>query len=828
MQVALGVAGALVAPQYSGYLIAAGAVLKLIDLRRQHKSMYDEEEHEEERLTLEASSSANGSRDDGEMTPSTKKPNEGVTLVWDDLCVVLTQPKAKGAKKPPTIGGRTSSTTEKKKRRGIPIIGALFSILGGIVRGGSKKKPETTAKEPVLPAVNIDKEEPRTLTRSISCPDPKFQLARQGRVTPDIPSFETTNQNKETKLLLNNARGIARPGRILAIMGPSGAGKSTLLDTLAGRIPAQKNIEIQGTILANGEYPGSGSHRNQAYLVQDPVFFSQLTVYETLLFAAQTSVVLKEHNEFKLNEIIHDLIKKLGLVTCSDTKIGEPDARGISGGERKRVALACELLGAPKLVFADEPTTGLDSFQAERVMKTLRQLADEGHTVITSLHQPNERIYEMLDDLILMAEGGEMVYYGEAKHAAGEYFKKLGYETPPHVSYPDHFLEIITIDRSSQKAEATCRERLVKLRSTFKVARANIDIASASKRPAGGFRHSSLHLNRKNGIPLFKQLALLFVRSWRQVRRNRKFFLQRMIPAVMSGLTFGWIYWQLGLAQSTILDRMGLVQVCCINSAMLSLVRTLYVFPIEKQVVHRERGKSAYGLLPYLVSKLAADLPTGAIFPMTFSTIVYTMSGLQRSLTKYLTFMGVIVLESFSAGAMGLAVGAIANSVQTAVSIGPNAMTLFVVFSGYYVNASNVPWLLRWIPDVSMIRWAFEGIAINEFRGLVFESELESDCQTGEQALERLSFGNESVGRAIRNQLRILGVFYCLTYTLLILKEPKFSEPKLIIQPSHPTVQTPSKGAMTPKKNVTIEDVTLEEELDLERVESDIQNSVVI
>jgi ABC-type uncharacterized transport system ATPase subunit len=118
--------------------------------------------------------------------------------------------------------------------------------------------------------------------------------------------------------------------------------------------------------------------------------------------------------------LIND-INPLGVLFCSQ-------ARGISGGEKKRLSLACELIGSPSLIFADEPTSGLDAFQAELLLKSLKSLAEAGHTVIFSIHQPRSSIYSMIDDVILLSEG-EIAYSGAADQLV-PYFAQLGHSMP--------------------------------------------------------------------------------------------------------------------------------------------------------------------------------------------------------------------------------------------------------------------------------------------------------------------------------------------------------------------------------------------------------------
>ena len=190
-----------------------------------------------------------------------------------------------------------------------------------------------------------------------------------------------------TRKLLDACAGEARAGRLLAIMGPSGAGKSSLLNALAAQVPKSKNIELTGALEANGRDARDGGGFRKAYVQQEDVFYSQLTVRETLETAAKlggAEDVVKTTNA---------LLKDLGLQACADTRVGDAKTRGISGGEKKRLALGVQLVGAPSVIFADEPTSGLDSFQAQRVMETLSNLArEQNKTVICSIHQPRSSI----------------------------------------------------------------------------------------------------------------------------------------------------------------------------------------------------------------------------------------------------------------------------------------------------------------------------------------------------------------------------------------------------------------------------------------------------
>ena len=243
-----------------------------------------------------------------------------------------------------------------------------------------------------------------------------------------------------------------------------------------------------------------------------------------------------------------------------------------------------------------------------------------------------------------------------------------------------------------------------------------------------------------------------------------------------SALVFGSIFWRMGLTQTSIQDRLGLLQVSAINAAMAALMKTLTAFTSEKVIVNRERASGSYGMLPYLAAKLCAELPVGAFFPLAFGAVVYPMAGLHPRADRFAKFAGLIVLESFTSSAIGLAVSSVAPSTEAAVAMGPAVMVLFIVFGGYYVNADNVPVCFRWINKCSLIKWAFQGLCVNEFAGLEFEKSGKKygDQSDGAAVLERLGFDGTSAGDAAREQVNVASFCYLLTLYLLEKNAPKF------------------------------------------------------
>ncbi|EEH51115.1 ATP-binding cassette superfamily [Micromonas pusilla CCMP1545] len=551
-------------------------------------------------------------------------------------------------------------------------------------------------------------------------------------------------------------------------MGPSGSGKTSLLNALALQTPASDRVRLSGSLAVNGLDVGregsSDAEHAVAYVQQEDVFYSQLTVYETLETAARLRMgagATRETRELAITA----LLRRLGLTHARDTRVGDKKTRGISGGEKKRLALACELVGeSPAVVAADEPTSGLDAFQAQRVMESLRALArDERKTVICSIHQPRGSIVALFDDICLMA-GGEVVYVGAMKDAAS-WFQSQGHPVPPGVNPAEFLIDLVSIDATDAESETRSMKRLKSLVDAWrsegaaraakkKTAADGSTVTNPDETAGAGALQSSVQSSvaAAGGGPggFFSQFALLLRRSWRQVRRDRATNGVRLATSLNSALVFGSIFWRMGTKQSSIQDRLGLLQVSAINAAMAALMKTLTAFTKEKVIVNRERASGAYGMFPYLLAKLAAELPVGAFFPLAFGAVVYPMAGLHPGLGRFSKFCGLITLESFSSAAVGLAVSAVAPSTEAAVAMGPAVMVLFIVFGGYYVNAENVPRAFRWINGCSLIKWAFQGLCINEFDGL-------------------------DVGSAARAQVNVMSFCYLLTLHLLEKTAPKFA-----------------------------------------------------
>ena len=575
-----------------------------------------------------------------------------------------------------------------------------------------------------------------------------------------------------SRVLLDELHGEAKPGRILAIFGPSGSGKTTLLNTLAGQLPYSPSLHLEGYITANGS-PVPSSKYKTGFVAQEDLFFSQMTVRETLNMAAELRAKESSTAEGRA-ELVESVIRRLGLSKCADTVIGDAKTRGLSGGEKKRLSIACEMIARPQMIMADEPTSGLDAFGAQQAVSALKDLANEGNTVIMSIHQPRSSIFEMLDDICLLTEG-RMIYCGPREDVL-PYFEKQGFKCPSHFNPAEFLADLVAVDHTSEETERESMERIEKLAAACRDSNPapNAPSPSTLLEPATGMRSAAA----QPGCSLPRQIALLLGRSWKQIRRDKATLVSRASSQLSSAVVFSAIYWKLGMKQSDIQSRLGLIQVSCIGTAMTSLIKTLNVFPRERTIVQRERGRAAYPVVSYFASKLAAELPIGALFPALFGAVVYPCTGLAPDPKKFVNFLGILVAESFAAQALGLTVGAVAPSTSAALAIGPAVMLVSIVFGGLFVNVEGVPKPLRWIPRTSLIKHAFEGACINELTGLEFDCGVDRTgrprSKTGEEVLADLGAGNDTVRDTLINQGRVILGWWWASYRLLVKAKPKY------------------------------------------------------
>lgn len=294
--------------------------------------------------------------------------------------------------------------------------------------------------------------------------------------------------------ILSGIQGASTPGQITAIMGASGAGKTTFLDILARK---NKRGAVQGNFFVNGEKISDNDYKSMiGFVDQEDTMLPTLTVHETI----QTSALLRlprDMSRAAKEQRVLEVEKQLGIYHIKDQLIGseEGSGRGISGGEKRRVGIACELVTSPSILFLDEPTSGLDAYNAFNVVECLVTLAKTyNRTVIFTIHQPRSNIVALFDRLILLASG-RTVYSGPFS-TCQQYFDQIGYTCPPGFNIADYLVDLTMHAGSSRsytdevgsvdgRPPKTASSSLRAIKSVASVSNVSIEENSSSTTEAG-------------------------------------------------------------------------------------------------------------------------------------------------------------------------------------------------------------------------------------------------------------------------------------------------------------------------------------------------------
>ncbi|KAJ6780436.1 hypothetical protein PWT90_07950 [Aphanocladium album] len=332
--------------------------------------------------------------------------------------------------------------------------------------------------------------------------------------------------------ILQNVTGSIEVGSLVAVMGGSGAGKSTFVNVLMG-----KTTHTGGMVTING-VPSKISRYKKliGYVPQDDIVLPELTVFENILHSARIRLPRSWKDE-DIKSHVECVIDCLELSHVRDSRVGSIGKPILSGGQRKRVSIGMELAAAPMAIFLDEPTSGLDATAASSIMKTLKALARLGISVITIIHQPRVEIFEILDNLILLANG-QIIYEGSQVNVS-KYFGNIGFQFPAHSNYADVITDIITGNGRDYKPSGdVSKDALITHWASH--------MAALPERQHGAHRASSIYNEKsikevlvQRGAPRWKQTWLCLTRAMTQQYRMKGAFIAEMALAGLAGLLLG-------------------------------------------------------------------------------------------------------------------------------------------------------------------------------------------------------------------------------------------------------------------------------------------------
>lgn len=511
------------------------------------------------------------------------------------------------------------------------------------------------------------------------------------------------------------------PSELVALMGPAGSGKTTLLKALNGYTPPD-----EGRILFNGEdlYAHQDQYRLQiGYVPQDDILHPQLTVREALHYTAKLRTDLRD-SEIEVR--IKQVLKDLGIEDIEDREIGSPEKKVISGGQRKRVNIAMELLSDPSVLFLDEPTSGLSSHDAFQVMQLLRAMADSGKTIVTTIHQPSLDIFKQFDSLIMMGRDkgntpGALVYFGPAYPESIEFFnpsKTAGTGTP----------EMLMSGLAQQPVgHWTKRYEQSPFRKLFVDSRKGRVVSD---------KQAESKQKRQFG---FGQWLVLSARNARLRMQDRVQTLillgQAPLFAILLVVAFGRVddsNFTDAAAWAAFCGKVGSIHFLMVvaavwfgcNNASRDIVGETAIFMRERMVNLK--------LPSYVFSKLTV-LSVICVFQCAcLLTITYFACHLSG---PFLTELAVLVASSLVGSAIGLLISAISPTTEAAIAFLPLVLLPFILLAGGIKPLHEMPDVAQWIASVCPTRWGYEANFLEEAasRKAQFKNELAEkfqQCQT--------------------------------------------------------------------------------------------------
>lgn len=517
----------------------------------------------------------------------------------------------------------------------------------------------------------------------------------------------TVNKGKETKHILKSISGFANSGEMLAILGESGSGKTSLISILSGRLSSQDNISIFGKVKLNNTYTKDLDYSlYSCYLSQENIYFSYLTPREMLMFAGTLKMQLPKQ---KIKKRVEKLLKILKIDNVADTIIGDLVLRGLSGGEKKRVCIASELVSSPSIILMDEPVSGLDSFTAEIVINLLRNLANKGKMVIVSIHQPSDLLYSKFDRLIFMQEG-RIVYQGKRTDCP-KYFEEIGLECPKN-SNPAEYLvkQFHIVDRNNY----TDREKsmIYTLDNHYNSRFSLLDMRNCEKEKV----NPSLMKYRAGFLT---QLLELTKRGFKAFLRNPLALLFKIANTIVFGSLVALLFWDLDTDSVGINNRAGLLQCGVFNSLYFPIFIGSFLIPLERNIVHKEYRDKVYCIEAYILSKMIVELPMNIFFAVGLNSIVYYAADLNSTeQDKFFMAILILLLCQINGVTIGLISGGISSSVTAASFIGPTFSTPLIMFSGFFSDVGSIPDITEWVKYLSPYYYGYQSMLNNEFDGL--------------------------------------------------------------------------------------------------------------
>ncbi|KAJ5751645.1 hypothetical protein N7520_008562 [Penicillium odoratum] len=515
------------------------------------------------------------------------------------------------------------------------------------------------------------------------------------------------------------------PGELNIIMGPSGSGKTSLLNSIASRLQGSMGTQyrVHGQMLYNGAIPSETVIRSVTSFVtqDDDALMPSLTVRESLRFSAGLRLPSWMSREEK-NRRAEEILFKMGLKECADNLIGGELIKGISGGEKRRVTIAIQILTDPKVLLLDEPTSGLDAFTAMSIIEVLHGLAAEGRTLIMTIHQSRSDLVSHFAQVLLLARGGYPVYAGPGQQMLS-HFAGLGYDCPQTTNPADFVLDLITVDLQQADREAITRERVQNLISCWSEAALVPGCTSQIATPAelGSFRRKML--------PFRITFPLVLRRSFINFRRQPALVMARSMQILGIAIVMALFFAPLKNDYAAVQSRMGFVQEV---SALyfVGMLQNIAVYPNERDVFYREEADNCYSAETFILSYTTIEVPFEIVSSLVFGALAAYADNMSRNVKMFLIAAFNCFCMTSCGESLGIMFCTLFSHVGFAVNVISTLLSISCTLGG--VMSLNVNKVLQGFNYLSPVKYCIANLAPYSLQGQHF------DCS----AAERLANGS--------------------------------------------------------------------------------------
>ncbi|MBW0485875.1 hypothetical protein O181_025590 [Austropuccinia psidii MF-1] len=503
--------------------------------------------------------------------------------------------------------------------------------------------------------------------------------------------------------ILHSLSGSVNPASMMAILGPSGAGKSTLLDILAGQ---HKSGSISGTRHLSVDND-SINPIIIGFVHQSDILPATSTVREALTFSAKLKLP-ESFSTDSINKLVSDLIELLNLSQVANSKIGNDEIRGLSGGERRRLSIGLELISKPSVIFLDEPTSGLDSVSAVKIIKLLKDLTSSSHqhhgtTVICSIHQPNSQIYHEFDYICLLASGGRQVYCGPTSDAL-PFLQSHGLECPTGFNPADFLLQVAS-DLPISLQSNDNYEKQVKFNSKDKDPLANLSSLQ---------NQISISTSTKPIATKLTQFQVICQREWQSLKRDTSLFWLHNATAVLVGIFVGTLYFQVNTTISGFQNRVGslfFLGAIIVFSSLSALTNFVSV----RVLFMRERAANLYASEIWLLARACFDIIPLRVLPcIIMCTIAYLMVGLKNDSIHYFKFLLIVIELALVQTIFHLWLAASMRNSAKAILISSFVNLCQLAFAGFFANLASISKAISWIQFIIPLKYSLEAMSVNE------------------------------------------------------------------------------------------------------------------